>query len=82
MSAMKEDSVILIDDIVFPECGAPWRSTQMDITVLTCLAAKERSENEWYALLESVGLKILKIWKYTEEADDCIFVAKPVKFVK
>jgi hypothetical protein len=82
ISAMTEDSVILIDDMMLPEAGAPWRATQLDITMLTCLAAKERSVNEWYALLDSVDLKIVKIWKYTEECDDCIIVVKPARFVK
>lgn len=77
MSAMTEDSVILIDDMVLPETGTPWRATQMDLTMMTCLAAMERSEKQWASLLESVGLDIVKIWKYTQECDDCIIVAKP-----
>jgi hypothetical protein len=81
ITAMTEDSVLLIDEIVIPEMGAAWRATQMDMTMLSTLAAKERSEKEWYALLESVGLHIVKIWKYTEECEDCIIVAKPQKFV-
>lgn len=82
MSAMTEDSVLLIDDMMLPEAGSPWRATQLDMTMLTCLAAKERSEKEWYALLDSVGLKVVKVWKYTEECDDCIIVAKPEKFAQ
>ena len=77
MAAMSEDSVILIDDMVLPETGSLWRATQMDITMMTGLAALERSEKQWWALLDSVGLEIRKIWKYTEECDDCIIVAKP-----
>jgi hypothetical protein len=80
MSAMKEESVLLIDEIVLPEVGAAWRATQMDMTMLNALAGKERSEREWYALLESVGLQVVKVWKYTEECEDCVIVAKPQKF--
>lgn len=82
ISAMTEESVLLIDDMMLPESGAPWRATQLDMTMMTCLAAKERSVNEWYALLDSVDLKVVKVVKYTEECDDCIIVAKPAKFVK
>lgn len=80
ISAMDEDSVILIDEIVLPEAGAIWRATQMDMTMMTALAGKERSEEEWYDLLESVDLDVVKVWKYTEESEDCIIVAKPNKF--
>lgn len=81
ISAMSEDSVILIDEIVLPEVGAIWRATQMDMTMMTALAGKERSEKEWFALLESVDLHVVKVWKYTEESEDCIIVAKPKKFL-
>jgi hypothetical protein len=79
ISAMSDDSVILIDDMVLPEKGSPWRATQLDMTMLAALAAMERSENQWYELLEKAGLDVIKIWKYTEECDDCIIVAKPKK---
>ncbi|OTA90053.1 hypothetical protein M434DRAFT_78600 [Hypoxylon sp. CO27-5] len=76
-AAMTEDSVILIDEMVLPERGAPWRATQLDIAMLTTLAAAERTEAEWRALLDYSGFKVLKIWKYTDECDDCVLVAIP-----
>jgi hypothetical protein len=79
ISAMSEESVILIDEMVLPEKGAPWRATQLDMTMLAALAAIERSVNQWYELLEKAGLEVVKIWKYTVECDDCIIVAKPKK---
>ncbi|KAF2874757.1 S-adenosyl-L-methionine-dependent methyltransferase [Massariosphaeria phaeospora] len=81
MAAMSHDSVLLIDDIVLREVGAPWRSTMADMNLLSALAAKERSQKEWYALLESAGLKILSIWEYAAETGDSIIVAKPKEFV-
>ncbi|CAI6336930.1 unnamed protein product [Periconia digitata] len=79
ITAMSEDSVILLDDMVLPEKDSPWRATQLDMTMLAALAAMERSETQWHALLEKAGLEIVKIWKYTEECDDSIVVAKPKK---
>ncbi|KAF2688309.1 S-adenosyl-L-methionine-dependent methyltransferase [Lentithecium fluviatile CBS 122367] len=76
---VKEDSVILIDDMVFLEKGAPWRAIQFDMTMMATLSALERSENQWYVLLDRAGLEVVKIWKYSEECDDCIIVAKPKK---
>lgn len=74
---MTEDSLLLIDEMVLSERGAPWRATQLDMAMITCLAAMERSETEWRELLEDAGFKILKIWKYTEECEDCVLVASP-----
>jgi hypothetical protein len=79
MSAMSDDSVILIDDMVLPEKGATWRSTLLDLTMMATLSALERSEGQWYALLEKAGLDVVKIWKYAEETDDGIIVAKKKK---
>lgn len=76
---MNEDSVIIIDDMVLPEKGSPWRATQLDMTMLAALAAMERSENQWYELLDKAGLDVVKIWKYTEECNDCVIVARPKK---
>ncbi|XXH00980.1 hypothetical protein Hte_007331 [Hypoxylon texense] len=76
-AGMTEDSVLLVDEMVLSERGAPWRATQLDIAMITCLAAMERSETEWRALLDDAGFKILKVWKYTEECEDCVLVATP-----
>ena len=74
---MNEDSVILIDEMIILSKDAHWRATQLDMAMITCLAALERSEKQWYALLEAAGLKILKIYTYTEELQDSIIVAVP-----
>ncbi|KAF2967228.1 hypothetical protein GQX73_g6329 [Xylaria multiplex] len=75
--AMKKESKILIDEMVLPERGAPWRATQVDLAMSTCFAAMERSHADWIALLDKAGLKIERVWKYTEQVDDCIIVAIP-----
>jgi len=73
---MTEDSVLLIDEMVLPERDAPWRTAQLDMVMMTCFGATERTEAEWRALLDDAGLKITKIWKYTDECEDCVIVAK------
>lgn len=55
-------SKLLINDIVMPNQGASRFATQCDINVMALLAAMERSEKQWHALLASVGLEITKIW--------------------
>lgn len=71
VSAFDEDSILLIDDIILPESGiVPWRATLADLNMMSSLAAKERSENEWRALIESAGLKVVEIYKYAAETGD------------
>jgi demethylsterigmatocystin 6-O-methyltransferase len=82
ISAFDKDSLLLIDDMVLPDTGIiPWRAALYDLTMMSALAAKERTETEWYALLESAGLKVIKIWKYAVESGDSIIVAKPAQFL-
>jgi hypothetical protein len=76
MKAMGKDSLLLIDDIVLPDMGAPWRATMADMNLMCALAAKERSRKEWIVLLESVGLEVVKFWQYAVETGDSIIVAK------
>ncbi|PSN69528.1 S-adenosyl-L-methionine-dependent methyltransferase [Corynespora cassiicola Philippines] len=79
-STFDQNSLMLIDDIVMPDSGGvPWHVTMADFNMMTGLAAKERTEKEWLALLESSGLKLIKIWKHAAETGDSIIVAKPKK---
>ncbi|MCJ1355674.1 MAG: hypothetical protein MMC33_005666 [Icmadophila ericetorum] len=73
-SAMTDESVILIDEMILPEKGTHWRAAQLDITMMSCLAALERSKNQWHTLIEAAGLKIAKVYTYTEELQDSIIV--------
>ncbi|KAB5513097.1 hydroxyindole O-methyltransferase [Coniochaeta sp. 2T2.1] len=55
-------SRLLIKEHVIRSTGASWRGTSLDLTLWAMLGAKERSEEDWQELLESVGVKIVKIW--------------------
>ncbi|KAM0543253.1 hypothetical protein ACHAPJ_012398 [Fusarium lateritium] len=48
------------------------RVTTSDITMMACLGAKERTEAEWRQLVESVGLKVLKIWRPLQSVESII----------
>ena len=45
--------------------------------VMSCMSTLERSKKEWYALLDDAGLKVKKVYQYTEELYDSIIVAVP-----
>ncbi|KAK9444222.1 O-methyltransferase B [Metarhizium brunneum] len=77
ITAMAPDSVILIDDMVLPDCGVPWQATQIDLVMMSTLASQERTHEQWFSLLSKAGLKINKIYTYTASLQDSIIEAVP-----
>ncbi|KAI0116525.1 S-adenosyl-L-methionine-dependent methyltransferase [Nemania sp. FL0031] len=75
--AMTASSRILIDEMILPEKGAPWRAAQQDFIMGACVAAQERTYGEWLALFDRAGLDIERMWKYTEELSDHLIVLRP-----
>ncbi|KAH7312473.1 putative O-methyltransferase [Stachybotrys elegans] len=55
-------SRILISDCVVSDQNAAWQHVSLDIFMMGHLAARERTESEWHALMESCGLKIVGIY--------------------
>ena len=68
----KDYSTILIDDFVLPNTGAGIRSVSMDILMMSNVGGLERTERQWHRLLNSVGLKIVKIWSVNPEYESVI----------
>ena len=75
--AMGKDSVILIEDMVLPASGVHWQSTQVDLTMMCALAAVERTEDQWRALLDSAGLEISKVYVHKPSVHEGVIVAVP-----
>ena len=75
IAAMEPGSRILVDDMVLPDAGIHWQAAQLDMAMMTGMAAVERTREQWCALLESAGLKIEKIWTYTISLQDSIIEA-------
>ncbi|KAL5402407.1 hypothetical protein PMIN04_012993 [Paraphaeosphaeria minitans] len=44
-------SKLLIHENIIPSKGAEWEATALDIMMATLLSSKDRTEEEWYALL-------------------------------
>ncbi len=56
-------SRLLINENVIPLCNALWEATALDIMMLTLLSSRERTEAEWYSLLQDqAGLRITGIY--------------------
>lgn len=77
IKAMDSKSVILIDDMVLPDKGVNWQQTQLDLTMMAVLAAMERTEKQWYSMLDGAGLRVKQICTYTSDLRDSIIVAVP-----
>lgn len=56
-------SKLLISDIVLPETGVELFPATLDMLMLITLSGKERTRMQWDSLLNSVGLKIVKVWR-------------------
>lgn len=56
-------SKLLINENVIPSTGTYWETSALDMVMLTLFCSSERTETDWYNLLEKqAGLKIVKIW--------------------
>ena len=77
VSAMSSKSVVIINEMIMPEEKAHWRTTQLDILEMACLAGMERTRLQWEALLNDAGLDIVDVKVYTEDVRESIIVAKP-----
>ncbi|KAI3399351.1 hypothetical protein diail_7078, partial [Diaporthe ilicicola] len=59
-------SRILISDCVVANEHAAWQHASLDIFMMALASSQERTENEWYKLIESCGLKIAGIFQQGE----------------
>lgn len=50
------------------------RITVSDITMMACVAAAERTEEDWKNLIESAGLRLVKIWRPEHSAEGVLEV--------
>ena len=68
-------SKILINEAIVPSknCGSWLAAT--DINMMTILAGMERTSQQWVDLLESVDLKVVKIWNSPHDGEEAIIEA-------
>jgi demethylsterigmatocystin 6-O-methyltransferase len=63
--------------MVLPNSGIPLEATQLDMTMMSSLASRERTEEQWHKLLEGAGLKINKVYTYNPTLKDSIIEVMP-----
>lgn len=58
----RENSRILIHDIIVPDTGATMIHAWQDISLLA-IGGTERTEKDFTRLLETAGLVLVKVWR-------------------
>ena len=72
-AAMKPGySRFLVNENVIPPTEANWQTTGLDMMMLSLFASRERTEADWWRLLEGAGLRIVKIWNHGEGVESLI----------
>jgi demethylsterigmatocystin 6-O-methyltransferase len=75
--AMGAESVLLVDELVLPDRGGPWDTAQLDMVMLSLLAALERTHTQWIQLIERAGLRITKVYNYVTGGTDSVIECVP-----
>lgn len=65
--AMAEDSLLLINENMYPESNVPFRSACLDITMMEMFSSLERTEKQWISLLEEARFHVVRIWRPQEQ---------------
>jgi hypothetical protein len=70
VKAMKPGySKVLLNETILPDKGCPAFFAAGDITMMAVLAGMMRPLMHWVELVESVGLKVVKVWLSTDAGD-------------
>ncbi|RAH76075.1 S-adenosyl-L-methionine-dependent methyltransferase [Aspergillus japonicus CBS 114.51] len=73
-AAMGPGSLVLVDEIVCPARGAGPAVVDMDITLMACLAAQERTLAHWTRLFRAAGLALVEVVPYVTEGGHSVMV--------
>lgn len=69
-------SVLLINEFSIPLKGACSFATHSDFMLMAINAAVERTEQQWYHLMELVGLQIKKIWTLEPDTESLLEITR------
>lgn len=65
-------SRVILNEMVISSSNPTAYGTTLDMTMLALFSARERTEEDWNALLLSAGFKIVKIWQGLAAAEAII----------
>ncbi|KAE8381896.1 S-adenosyl-L-methionine-dependent methyltransferase [Aspergillus bertholletiae] len=75
-AAMRPGSTLLIDEIICPATGASRTVADLDIAMMACLAAQERTQDQWARLFQSAGMSLVETLTYVAESGHSVMVVK------
>lgn len=75
--ALTSESRIVIDEVVLPDTKVPWQCALMDLTMSSSLGGRERSRDDWDALLRRAGLQIEEVHTYDDVRRHSVIIAVP-----
>lgn len=61
---MALESVLLVDEMVFPESGVNYAAASIDLTMLSAFASMERTEAQWCETFELAGLELVRTYTH------------------
>ncbi|KAL8787373.1 MAG: hypothetical protein Q9213_002256 [Squamulea squamosa] len=76
IDVMDDESILLVDDKVLPDVGASTVASALDLGMMMCFAAMERTESQWKGLMRKVGMKVEGIWTYTEDVGNSVMLVR------
>lgn len=65
-------SKLLLYEVVMPSKGATTMACTMDMSLMSMNSGMERTEAHWKQMLESVGLKIVRIARHKRAVESVI----------
>ena len=72
-SAMQKDySKLLIFEWIMPPQNTPLYPALLDINMMAVLNGMERTREQWTALLDKAGLKVVKFWTIADDVEGLI----------
>lgn len=63
-SAMSSESILLVDEMIFPEAGVHFDAASIDLTMLAAFASMERTEAQWATTFGEAGLELVRTYTY------------------
>ena len=69
---MSQESVFIVDGMVFPDSKVSWQAAQFDVTMMRAHGHMQRTRTQWKALLDSVNLKIRDTYVYNSSCHQVV----------
>ncbi|KAK4508528.1 hypothetical protein PRZ48_002267 [Zasmidium cellare] len=70
-------SLLLLDDFCLPDEKAPYYPALLDVLMMAAFTGTERTETQWYSLLDRAGFKINRIYRDVAGQGESVIEAEP-----